>query len=394
LADFGLAILVESRDSSITLDVLTPAYAPPEMFRHSPPSPAADVYALCATLYALLRGKPARWRDDRTPSLVSLVDMFAAEIPDIPGVPEDLMQTLRLGMSNDETARPSAAQLRDALIGLPLGPGAAPIVVPTLDPVGPLRPAEAARAEADEVTEPHGPDWVLSADTAQISPTAPPVIAVGRAPGVEPEADGKPGDGVLGHGRGPWIVFSAGLVIIVGLVGVLAWYAGTAPSPNPSTSAVAEASRTPETRTTEPQTPTTPPPATASLRPCPALVISPGAQCLAKAECYDSVNVSAGVATAASLPCDQPHTWEAFVVGRLPDGMSRVDYQAVKNTSAYRLLCNPGTISVLVKGTDPGSWSVDVLPPSPQAYRNGERAFRCLAGKGHNRLTRAQFAPN
>ena len=56
LADFGLAVLVEHRDPSVTLEVLTPAYAPPEMFRHSPPSPPVDVYALCATLYAVMHG--------------------------------------------------------------------------------------------------------------------------------------------------------------------------------------------------------------------------------------------------------------------------------------------------------------------------------------------------
>ena len=69
LADFGLAVLAEARDSSVTLEVLTPAYAPPEMFQHSPPSPAVDVYALCATLYAVMSGKPPRWQADRNPSL-------------------------------------------------------------------------------------------------------------------------------------------------------------------------------------------------------------------------------------------------------------------------------------------------------------------------------------
>ena len=52
-------MLAEARDSSVTLEVLTPAYAAPEMFRHSAPSPAADVYALCATLYAIMRGQAA-----------------------------------------------------------------------------------------------------------------------------------------------------------------------------------------------------------------------------------------------------------------------------------------------------------------------------------------------
>src|SRR6185436_3504762 len=53
LADFGLAVLAETRESSITIE-LTPAYAAPEMFHHGRPAPASDVYALCATLYALI----------------------------------------------------------------------------------------------------------------------------------------------------------------------------------------------------------------------------------------------------------------------------------------------------------------------------------------------------
>ncbi|MEJ3742207.1 serine/threonine-protein kinase [Actinomycetes bacterium KLBMP 9797] len=126
LADFGLAIIAEARDPSVTLEVLTPAYAPPEMFRHSAPSPAVDVYALCATLYAVLRGKPPRWYDDRNPSLLTLVDLFNQPIPDLPGVPRGLLDLLRQGMANDPAARPSAAELRDALAGLSLSSGTPP----------------------------------------------------------------------------------------------------------------------------------------------------------------------------------------------------------------------------------------------------------------------------
>ena len=129
LADFGLAVLAEMRDSSVTLEVLTPAYAPPEMFRHEEPSGAVDVYALAATLYAVMCGRPPRWETDRSPSLVTLIDLFNRPIPELPGVPPALTAVLRHGMTNDPAARPTAAQLRDLLGELRLD-GSGPALVP------------------------------------------------------------------------------------------------------------------------------------------------------------------------------------------------------------------------------------------------------------------------
>ncbi|GAB1694902.1 serine/threonine-protein kinase [Krasilnikovia sp. M28-CT-15] len=124
LADFGLAVLGEMRDSSVTLEVLTPAYAPPEMFRQDTPSGAVDVYSLCATLYAMMRGRPPRWETDRSPSLITLMEMFDRPIPELPGVPRELIDVLRYGMASDPRARPTAEQLRNLLVGLHLPPGA------------------------------------------------------------------------------------------------------------------------------------------------------------------------------------------------------------------------------------------------------------------------------
>ncbi|MFG1605857.1 serine/threonine-protein kinase [Actinoplanes sp. NPDC049265] len=132
LADFGLAVLGEMRDSSVTLEVLTPAYAPPEMFRHDQPSGAVDVYALCATLYAVMRGHPPRWESDRSPSLITLMDLFNRPIPDLPHVPQSMTEVLRYGMTNDPRARPTAEQLREMLNGLHLAPGGAPPPPPTV----------------------------------------------------------------------------------------------------------------------------------------------------------------------------------------------------------------------------------------------------------------------
>ena len=134
LADFGLAVLGEMRDSSVTLEVLTPAYAPPEMFRHDNPSGAVDVYALCATLYAVMRGRPPRWDGDRNPSLITLMDLFHQPIPDLPGVPRELVQLLRYGMANDPASRPTAEQLRDLLTKIDPEPGGPPVPPPRWSP--------------------------------------------------------------------------------------------------------------------------------------------------------------------------------------------------------------------------------------------------------------------
>jgi serine/threonine protein kinase len=126
LADFGLAVLGEMRDSSVTLEVLTPAYAPPEMFRHESPSGAADVYSLCATLYAVMSGRPPRWPSDRSPSLITLMDLFDQPLADLPGVPRSLIEVLRHGMDSDAKARPSAQELLHMLSNLHLDPNAPP----------------------------------------------------------------------------------------------------------------------------------------------------------------------------------------------------------------------------------------------------------------------------
>ncbi len=120
LADFGLAILAEQRDPHITLEVMTPAYAPPEAFRRHEPAPPGDVYALCATLYALLSGNPPRWQEKQPPGLLGLIELFAQPIPSVEGVPDGLVEILRMGMVNDPANRPTARALEELLVAVRL----------------------------------------------------------------------------------------------------------------------------------------------------------------------------------------------------------------------------------------------------------------------------------
>jgi serine/threonine protein kinase len=65
LADFGLAALIDpDTPLSETVEAITPAYAPPEVFAKKPVTEYADVYSLAATLYAAGR---RRWRCRASP---------------------------------------------------------------------------------------------------------------------------------------------------------------------------------------------------------------------------------------------------------------------------------------------------------------------------------------
>ncbi|HZN20245.1 MAG TPA: serine/threonine-protein kinase [Micromonosporaceae bacterium] len=126
LTDFGIAALLRPGvEQSATLGLLTPAYAPPEMFHGSEPTAAGDVYSLGATLYALLVGRPPRWPAGREPSLAEMFVLYDHPLPEVPGAPAGLLAVLRHAMVSDPAQRcPSAAHLAKALAGLPEGAGA------------------------------------------------------------------------------------------------------------------------------------------------------------------------------------------------------------------------------------------------------------------------------
>lgn len=112
LSDFDLPMPAEAIDSWAGHEVPNPGYAPPEAFREPVTSPAADVYSLAATLYAMLRGRPPRWRN---PRLSGSRVVALKPVPYLPGVPTELIDVLRIGMAADPVRRPTAAQLRDLL---------------------------------------------------------------------------------------------------------------------------------------------------------------------------------------------------------------------------------------------------------------------------------------
>ncbi|MEU9509432.1 serine/threonine-protein kinase [Micromonospora sp. NPDC048170] len=345
LADFGLAVVAEMRDASVALEVLTPAYAPPEMFNHSPPSPAVDVYALCATLYAVMHGRPPRWQSERNPSLVTVLEMFHQPVPGLPGVPAEMIDVLRVGMSNDPGERPSAVELRSLLAGL------------SLDPAG--SPAGGAGVPGAPVSGGSGPVGPYAVDRVSQPAPRPPV------------EDLHPTVPTVGQRRRRrWFLGGAGMVALAASAGAGAWLGGAVSTPGPSPTADVRATSVV---------------ATSAVLPACALTtgLPAGAGCADELECFGPMEVRGTLARAARVPCEGQHTWESYAEGKLPDTLVGADHDEVSSDVAVRRVCNETTFRLTSGIRFSDGWNLEVLPP---AGADTDRTYRCLAGRGLDAL--------
>jgi hypothetical protein len=95
--------------------------------------------------------------------------------------------------------------------------------------------------------------------------------------------------------------------------------------------------------------------------------------------------VTSGSATAASLPCSGPHTWQTFAIGILPADVRTYDQNFVQANPAVRSVCS---LPVLLRSRlgparrfPDSSWEIQVLPPDEAAFDSGARAYRCVAAR-------------
>ncbi|EEP72134.1 protein kinase [Micromonospora sp. ATCC 39149] len=375
LADFGLAVLAEVRDPTVTLEVLTPAYAPPEMFNHSPPSPAVDVYALCATLYAVMHGRPPRWQSERSPSLVTVLEMFHQPIPGLPGVPEELVDVLRAGMANDPAARPSAVELRGLLAGLPLDPVSAPVSGAPVSG-GPTSGGPTGTATGSPSTS-GGLYGTGQPGTATCSPSTSGGLygtgQPGRAAPRPPLEDDHPTVPTTTgrRWRRRWFLGGAGALALAASASAGAWVAESAPVAPKPTPVVTVGGTTTASRW-------------GALPGCVSGSQGPaelpvGAHCIAELQCFGPMRVSGTRAEAPRLPCDGRHTWEAYAEGELPAALVDAGYDEVTADPQVRKVCNPVTFRLTSGIAYTSGWHLEVLPPEPDSP---DRTYRCLAGRG------------
>ncbi|MBF0696406.1 serine/threonine-protein kinase [Actinomyces bowdenii] len=122
LGDFGIAAIErEDRAASVTLDTLTPEFAPPEAFTLSAPAASGDVWSMGAVLFSLVTGRsPRTSRDGGAMSLSEIVSTLHAPVDTSdPRIPGPLRLVLDRAMHPDPAQRHrDGTELAQALTAL------------------------------------------------------------------------------------------------------------------------------------------------------------------------------------------------------------------------------------------------------------------------------------
>jgi serine/threonine-protein kinase PknK len=107
LADFGIARVqggVETRTGVVTASIM---HAPPEILTGQRPSVAADVYSLGSTIYTLIAGAPAFFRETDESLIPTYTRISMEAPPDLRarGVPDPIARVLETALAKDPSYR-------------------------------------------------------------------------------------------------------------------------------------------------------------------------------------------------------------------------------------------------------------------------------------------------
>ncbi|WP_431926744.1 serine/threonine-protein kinase [Nonomuraea jabiensis] len=360
LSDFGLATMPASGpEASVTRESLTPSYAPPEAFELAEPTPAGDVYALAATVYALLNGRPPRFPESGVPNLAMILALHRLPVPDIPGVPPQLTAVLRQALASDPRERtPTAQAFRDALAAVPLGPAPAPSGGRHAAPLTPSQPM------GQHLSRPGPPPMMGSPVT-------------GPPPGGH--ADTQP-PARRGTSRALVSIAAAlALVISIGVGVVVYTYVtrepGVTQASSPSASASASTAEKPEKSVFKGLKTYT--------ENCPASKVRGGeAACVQESECWGGLVIISGDTKARRVGCEERHSWETFAVAPIPSDADTYVQQDLAKHPTVKRICSRAVLLASRVGTarniGAAGWMADVMPPSQAQFENGTRFLRCI----------------
>ncbi|MEU3649755.1 serine/threonine-protein kinase [Lentzea sp. NPDC034063] len=146
LADFGIARAMDDPGLTATGGIMgSPGYMAPELFAGKQPSPASDLWALGATMFHAIEGRSPFQRDTTAATMHAIM----YEEPVLHRTRGPLADTIMALLSQDDTRRLTAAQLRERLSGAtttvkPLTPSEQTVVIePVTSYVTPNTPTHA-----------------------------------------------------------------------------------------------------------------------------------------------------------------------------------------------------------------------------------------------------------
>jgi serine/threonine protein kinase len=344
LADFGLAALIDpDMPLSETVEAITPAYAPPEVFAKQPLTEYADVYSLAATLYAILSGHPPRWSE--TMEMLSLPEMIKRQkvpIKRIPGVDKAFMDALLGAMAEQPESRPTAAQFRDQLAALSLSTQLAP---------APQSVPESAQPEQASGTS----------DSSEAPPSLEP-------PAAARVASKRERSGWFAQRR--LLMMAIAAVIIVAVSGIALWniFSPETPAAVPTSSVVTSNAASPTS---------TPVQVPAGFIDC-SEELERDIYCATRPECWSAVN-GFGDVPLVGVPqdCDKTHVYQTFIAGRMTYELRR--QSQLESDAQIRRICTKEIANSMLPSRDRRSdWEIISLGPQ----QSDEYFFRCIIGRG------------
>ncbi len=208
ITDFGISTVTGATAGQTNSVGFTAGYVAPETLSGETASTPADIYALGATLFHMLAGKPAFVDVERHSNLLALAQRVINDpVPDLRehDVPDEVCRIVEGAMAKRPQDRPTAAQLRDQLNAvIPDLVAAAPASKSTIFgdapvasvPAAPAQPIEQAAVPAVVPAAPVGtelgtsvdPDATAAMGTAAFAPPAP----VDDGPSIYSAANGEP----------------------------------------------------------------------------------------------------------------------------------------------------------------------------------------------------------
>jgi serine/threonine protein kinase len=340
LADFGLAALIDpDTPLSETVEAITPAYAPPEVFAKQPVTEYADVYSLAATLYAVLSGHAPRWSETmEMPSIPEMIKRQKNPIKRIPGVDKPFMDVLLHAMAENPENRPTASQFRDQLAALNLSTKLAP---QPLEPKQEPQPSP-PRSEEEEKKP----------------------VAVKAEPAAADKARRWEHRGLAA------LAVAAVLIAIVSGIALVNLFSADEPAaaPTPIQSVTTSSAASPTT---------TPAAVPAGFVDC-SEELGSDTYCASRPECWAGIQALSDIpALATKQGCDQVHVYQTIIAGRMTYELRR--QSQLESDAHIRRVCTNEIANSMLRSRDRRSdWEILVLgPQQPNEY-----FFRCIIGRG------------